>query len=61
MEQLIEFNGVTICLTTGSDMNQVQHWLEADVILSVYPGEVQILKGPGLVGGLVGNIVRGQK
>ena len=44
MEQLIEFNGVKILLTTGQTAWEVQNWFDqADVVLSVYPDEVRIL------------------
>lgn len=45
METLLEFNGVKILLTTGSDLSEVQSFLEqADVVISVYPDSVKILK-----------------
>lgn len=44
MEQLIEFNGVKVLLTTGQSLNEVQNMAsEADVIISVYPGNVRVL------------------
>ncbi len=45
MEQFIIFNGVKVLLTTGETLSEVQNLSEeADVIISVYPGRVQILK-----------------
>jgi len=44
VEQLIEFNGVKVLLTTGQSLNEVQNMAsEADVIISVYPGNVRVL------------------
>lgn len=41
MEQLIEFNGVKVLLTTGQTLQEVQSFLgQADVIFSVYPNHV---------------------
>lgn len=54
MEQFISFNGVQILLTTGESLHKVQSIAdEADVILSVYPGRVRILKGEVIPPGLV--------
>lgn len=45
MEELIEFNGVRVVLTTGQRLSEVQNFLAvADVVISVYPGKVCILK-----------------
>jgi len=46
MEQLVEFNGVKILLTTGESLHEVQNFLDEDpdIILSVYPGRLRILK-----------------
>jgi hypothetical protein len=45
MEQLIDFNGVKVLLTTGQTQWEVQNfWDEADVVFSVYPHAVQCLK-----------------
>lgn len=45
MEQFIEFNGVKILLTTGQDLSEVQSFLaDADVVISVYPKSVKVLK-----------------
>jgi hypothetical protein len=44
MEQLIEFNGVRVVLTTASAMREVQNYLdEGDVFISVYQGATRIL------------------
>lgn len=50
MEQLIEFNGVKVLLTTGQKLSEVQNFLDvADAVISVYPSEVRILKQtPGI-------------
>lgn len=46
MEQLILFNGVKVLLTTGQQLSEVQNFLEmADVVISVYPDNVKILRG----------------
>ena len=50
MEQLIEFNGVKILLTTGQSEREVQNWWDiADVVISVYPDDcaafIRVLKG----------------
>jgi hypothetical protein len=42
---LILFNGVKILLTTGQSLSEVQNFLDqADVVISVYPGDVRILR-----------------
>lgn len=44
MEQLIDFNGVKVLLTTGQSLHEVQNMLdEADVVISVYPGDIRML------------------
>lgn len=51
MEQLIEFNGVKILLTTGQSLHEVQNLFngEADLILSVYPEDLRVLRSCGLI------------
>ena len=45
MEQLIDFNGVKVLLTTGQSLSEVQNHLEeADLVISVYSHEVRILR-----------------
>jgi hypothetical protein len=44
MEQLIEFNGVRVVLTTGQSMREVQNFVDdGDVFISVYQGATRIL------------------
>src|SRR3954467_11337837 len=44
-DRLIEFNGVKILLTTGHRLSQVQgHLAEAEVVVSVYAGDIRVLK-----------------
>lgn len=44
MEQLVIFNGVKVLLTTGQCFSEVQNFLDqADVVISVYPGQIAIL------------------
>lgn len=57
MEQIFEFNGVKILLTTGERLSEVQNFADyADVIISVYQDRLQILKAP--FGMLIGNYVK---
>lgn len=45
MEQLIEFNGVKILMTTGEQRSEVQNWFdEADIVIAVYPDRVRVIK-----------------
>lgn len=47
MEQLIVFNGVRVVLTTGQSLSEVQSFLDgADVVISVYPRWVRVLREP---------------
>ncbi len=47
MEQLVTFNNVRILFTTAEHLDSVQNFLaEADVVISVYPDAVKILRGP---------------
>lgn len=44
MEQLIEFNGVRVLLTTGETIAEVQNFIDqADVIISVYPQHTRVI------------------
>lgn len=48
MDQVMTFNGVTIVFTTGQSMSEVQalKWGQsADIVLSIYPGDIRVLKG----------------
>lgn len=46
MEQLIDFNGVKLVLTTGEHMDEVQNFLdEGDYFISVYPGRLKLIGG----------------
>jgi hypothetical protein len=52
METWFTFNGVGILLTTGRHLHEIQNWpaWEPDVILSVYEGEVRVLRSkPNMV------------
>ena len=45
MDQLVEFNGVKVLLTTGQTLNEVQSFLdEADVVISVYSHELRVIR-----------------
>jgi hypothetical protein len=44
VEQLIDFNGVKVLLTTGQRLSEVQNYLaEADVVFSVYARNIRVL------------------
>ena len=47
MEKLLIFNGLKILLTTGQCLSEVQSYLDhdPDIILSIYRGDVRIIKG----------------
>lgn len=45
MEQLINFNGVKVLLTTGETSSEVQSYFkEADLIVAVHPLRIDVLK-----------------
>lgn len=51
MEQLIDFDGILILLTTGANRQECQQWEwwdRADVVVSVSANGAAILKGKGI-------------
>lgn len=62
MEQLIEFNGLRVLLTTGQTLSEVQNFEHvADLIISVYPHAVSILRSPVKVSAGQNVEIRSQK